>query len=85
MWKEREAKKLEREAKKAAKSTTGDLDDIENICSKCRKRYNGNDANWIGCINCPCWYHKKCTDIMDVDDLSDSELDQLEWFCEKCL
>ena len=50
-------------------------------CSVRRSRKSGN-VRWIACTSCDDWYHMKCTEISD--DISDSELESMEWNCINC-
>ncbi|PIK38131.1 hypothetical protein BSL78_25043, partial [Apostichopus japonicus] len=88
----RAAKKAQNEATKKTprrKRTTEEVDEQreidENMCAKCKKPYEDDDDNWIGCEFCERWFHKECTDIMDAAELSDTELSELEWQCDHCM
>ena len=80
--------KLSRKPSAPAKPTSPDIecsDDEfsgidENMCAKCHKTYKRHEVSmWIGCDSCERWYHKRCTDIMNVDDLTDSTVISMTW------
>lgn len=74
------------EATDSSSSSSSEEEIDENRCSKCQKRFRvGNERDWIGCEHCPRWYHKWCTDIMDVHNLSRAELADIDWICDRCL
>ena len=71
---EREAKRLAKERKEKGKGKSrnvvesdggegheeGDSGDEDiNTCPKCGEKSGANHL-WIGCHNCPRWYHKRC-------------------------
>lgn len=79
--------KMPREEPNEVTDSSSSLEEIdENRCAKCKKRFRvGNERDWIGCEHCPRWYHKWCTDIMDVCNLSRAELADIDWICDRCL
>ena len=97
----REKKRLEKEQQKKKKKTTKttknsrknvtedeDLTEMDttddDTCAKCGLNV-GDACDWIGCGNCSRWFHKKCTDIADIDLLSPEEIDEIEYDCDICL
>ena len=61
-------------------------------CGICKKNVNNNQKA-ISCSNCKHWIHIKCNGtsateynkmIDDNSALSEIEIDELEWFCNKC-
>ena len=63
-------------------SSSDDLPDIENVCKACFGE-SGEPGDWIGCDTCAAWFHKDCLNV-SLDDLSDSELEELDWRCIQC-
>ena len=56
-----------------------------NECDKCGGVYVGDDdePNWISCDECKSWFHVHCTNV--DKDISDDDLEDLEFVCESCV
>ena len=57
-----------------------DIENDHNMCGKCKKR-SGASQQWIGCEECPQWYHKTCVSVALT--LSDKEIEDLAFVCDK--
>lgn len=52
-------------------------------CAKCLGVDDGSDPNcWIGCSNCPRWWHKACAHV-DLD-LTEEEVAEMFFECDYC-
>ncbi|PIK54125.1 hypothetical protein BSL78_08966 [Apostichopus japonicus] len=77
-------KKILQDSKRKGQEDDWTLVD-ENICDICEQCYRDDDDDWVGCEWCPRWFHKGCTDIADIHDMSEREIHSVEWFCHHCL
>ncbi|KAJ8039126.1 Tigger transposable element-derived protein 2 [Holothuria leucospilota] len=79
---------LEKENEEEEEEDTSDEsdDEVNEVCANCGRRYRGEweDKNWIGCVNCPRWYHRRCTDISDITSMTEEEVNAIDWFCPEC-
>lgn len=74
---EREKNKLE----KQKKNPCSEID--PNVCGGCKKGYDNQPEDWIGC-DCGQWFHKQCSNIPNVEEMEDDELEALEFKCVHC-
>ena len=67
-----------------ADSDESDSPDQYSSCGICGG-FEGNNLQWIGCQDCPRWYHIRCQPDSSLYDLTVSEILLAEFVCPKCL
>ena len=62
----------------ASNSTSEDSSEEEDWeCKECGN-YDGNTGDYIGCVNCDRWFHKKCTTFTSENQYFECDLCKFE-------
>ena len=60
------------------------MDSMKNSCYGCLGREDWEDGpKWIGCNDCPRWYHKACLS-KEVMEMTSRELKKFNFVCKPC-
>lgn len=87
---EKEARKRAREEKKSKKDGTcrptrnkseKDEEDVSPTCPTCSVAVSEDPHASLECDSCDRWYHRAC---VGLDELSEEDIETLEWECEFC-